>query len=213
MYNSISTHFHYESIIQKSRFIVDIFPINSEEEAKLLLQEIRKKYYDATHHCSAYRLYPEALREHSSDDGEPAGTAGKPMLNVLQHRDLVQVLAIVTRYFGGIKLGTGGLVRAYGGTLSEALDAALAEHLLVRHSPHALFQLTIPYDLLGVMENDWQDRPYIIQERTFSEAVTITIAIPENEAVTFSTRVTELSAARIQIESLGITSIASPIKP
>lgn len=141
MYFSIKEPFHYETVIKKSRFICDLIPVNDAEEAKDALATIRKRYYDATHHCSALRLGTTGtLQEQSNDDGEPAGTAGRPMLHVLQQRDLTNLLAVVTRYFGGIKLGTGGLTRAYGGTLAESVSAApivayVAHHAILSKSP------------------------------------------------------------------------------
>ena len=102
-----------EIIEKKSRFIAEVYPIESEEQAAQILEETRKKYWDARHHCWAYVLGRNPAAERMSDDGEPAGTAGKPILEVIRGRKLTDVLVIVTRYFGGTLLGTGGLVRAY----------------------------------------------------------------------------------------------------
>ena len=108
--------------IKKSRFINMVFHIETEEEADAILAEIRKKHYKATHVCWAYVLNTNPRRQKASDDGEPSGTAGKPILEVIDHRDLKDVLVVVIRYFGGIKLGTGGLIRAYGGGASDVLN-------------------------------------------------------------------------------------------
>ena len=115
-----------EQIIEKkSKFICDLIYVSSEKEVEESLQEIRKKYYDAKHHCFAYRLQNKnGIIEKSSDDGEPSGTAGAPMLNLLTKNELVNCLAIVTRYFGGILLGTGGLVRAYSEVTKNAIESA-----------------------------------------------------------------------------------------
>ena len=99
---------------KKSKFIANLFPVSSQSEAEELIKNIRKKYYDARHNCIAYRVIEnEQILEKSSDDGEPSGTAGAPMLDILKSNNLCNVLVVVTRYFGGILLGTGGLVRAY----------------------------------------------------------------------------------------------------
>lgn len=112
-----------EIVEKKSKFIGDLFYIESSEEAENKIKAIKKKYFDAKHHCIAYRTIENGqIIEKSSDDGEPSGTAGAPMLNILQKNNLVNVLIVVTRYFGGILLGTGGLVRAYSNTLLQAIE-------------------------------------------------------------------------------------------
>lgn len=108
---------------RKSKFIANLFPIESVEEAEELIKEVRKRYHDARHNCIAYRIVEKnQLIEKSSDDGEPSGTAGAPMLNILQKNNLANILIVVTRYFGGILLGTGGLVRAYSDSLLQAME-------------------------------------------------------------------------------------------
>ncbi len=110
---------------KKSRFIANIFYVKDLEEVEQRLKEVRAKYFDASHHCYAFRVEQEnMIKEKQSDDGEPAGTAGLPMLNILQKNELVNVLVIVTRYFGGTLLGTGGLVRAYSLAVQKALESA-----------------------------------------------------------------------------------------
>lgn len=111
-----------ELLEKKSKFIANLFYIESVKEAEEIISKTRKKYFDARHNCIAYRVMENNLVEKSSDDGEPSGTAGLPMLNILQKNNLVNVLVIVTRYFGGILLGTGGLVRAYSNTLLQAIE-------------------------------------------------------------------------------------------
>lgn len=114
-----------ELIVQKSKFICNLIKVNSKQEAEEKIKEIKKKYFDARHNCIAYRVIEnESIIEKSNDDGEPSGTAGAPMLNIIQKNDLLNVLVIVTRYFGGILLGTGGLVRAYSDSTILALNNA-----------------------------------------------------------------------------------------
>ena len=120
---TISENSTYEIVEKKSKFIANLIYIESKEEAENVIKEYKKKYYDARHNCYAYRvLNQDEIYEKSSDDGEPSGTAGAPMLNLLQKNDLCNVIIIVTRYFGGILLGTGGLVRAYSGATTGAID-------------------------------------------------------------------------------------------
>lgn len=111
---TIKDNVQLELVEKKSRFIANLFYVESTQEAENVIKEIRKKYYDAKHNCIAYRIIEnERIEERANDDGEPSGTAGAPMLNILQKNNLANILIIVTRYFGGILLGTGGLVRAY----------------------------------------------------------------------------------------------------
>lgn len=122
---TIKDNAHAEILEKKSKFIATLWNIESAEEAEKIIRQTRKKYYDARHNCFAYRVMEERnVREKFSDDGEPSGTAGAPMLNILQKNNLANVLVIVTRYFGGILLGTGGLLRAYSDSLISAINKA-----------------------------------------------------------------------------------------
>lgn len=123
-YHSIKNDASAELVVQRSRFICDIFRVETEKDALERLASVKKKYPDATHHCYAYSVGLEAVYKRHSDDGEPSGTAGMPILSVIEHHGLRGVLAVVTRYFGGVKLGAGGLVRAYSKACSEAVEAA-----------------------------------------------------------------------------------------
>ncbi len=127
---------------KKSRFIADIFYVQNVEEAEACIQKVKKRYFDARHHCYAYRIIEEnGVKEKQSDDGEPSGTAGGPMLNILLRNDLCQVLVVVTRYFGGTLLGTGGLARAY----SEATLQAIQNSKIVKQELGYEIELTIDY--------------------------------------------------------------------
>ena len=122
MFKTISNDSEAEIIEKKSKFIANIFYVETREEAEEKIKEIKKKYFDARHNCFAYSIFTkDRIIERFSDDGEPSGTAGAPMLNILSSQNLRNVVVIVTRYFGGILLGTGGLVRAYTGAVQEAL--------------------------------------------------------------------------------------------
>ena len=127
---TIRRDYQKEIVIEKSRFICTLKKVASEEEAQEFIKAMKKEYWDATHNCSAYLV--DALAQRSSDDGEPSGTAGIPMLEVLKKNDLVGTACVVTRYFGGIKLGAGGLVRAYSSSVAGALkECGLAERVLM----------------------------------------------------------------------------------
>lgn len=125
-YKTIYSNTSSEVVEKKSKFIANLIYVESKEEAESKIREYKKKYHDARHNCSAYRILDKGvIYEKSSDDGEPSGTAGAPMLNILQKNELCNVLIIVTRYFGGILLGTGGLVRCYSDSLIKAIDKSL----------------------------------------------------------------------------------------
>lgn len=122
---TIEKNVESQIVEKKSKFIANLIRVNNQEEAEKKIKEIRKKYYDARHHCVAYRVYElDRLIEKLSDDGEPSGTAGGPMLNILRNQNIGNVLIVVTRYFGGILLGTGGLVRAYSEATIKAIEIA-----------------------------------------------------------------------------------------
>ena len=121
---SIKENIQTELVVKKSKFICNLIKVETQEEAENMIKKMKKKYYDARHNCVAYRVMEnEQIVEKSSDDGEPSGTAGGPMLNILQKNNLCNILVVVTRYFGGILLGTGGLVRAYSDATLQAIDS------------------------------------------------------------------------------------------
>jgi uncharacterized YigZ family protein len=131
-----------ELVVKKSRFLAHLAPVADVAEADVVVAAVRKEHWDARHHCVALVVGTHADRQRSTDDGEPSGTAGVPMLEVLRHRDVTDVVAVVTRYFGGVLLGAGGLVRAYSSAVSDALDAARVVRRAVRtqvtvEAPHA----------------------------------------------------------------------------
>lgn len=129
---SIESNISSEIVEKKSKFICNLIKVQSQEEAEKMIKQIRKKYFDARHNCIAYRVYEEdKIVEKASDDGEPSGTAGGPMLNILRNQNLINVLVVVTRYFGGILLGTGGLVRAYSEATLEAIEKAIKIKLIL----------------------------------------------------------------------------------
>ncbi|MFC7789033.1 YigZ family protein [Microbacterium sp. MAHUQ-60] len=154
---TIAAPIEHELVIRKSRFIAQISPVASAEDADETIAAVRRRHWDARHHCSAQVTGLDGDRARSSDDGEPSGTAGIPMLEVLRRRDLTDVVAVVTRYFGGTKLGAGGLVRAYSSAVSEALDRAS----LVDRRVLAQVTIAVPHADAGRLDNllrDWTSR-------------------------------------------------------
>lgn len=155
--STIAAAVEHELVIRKSRFIAHVAPVASPQDADDRIAEVRRRYWDARHNCSAQVTGLNGERARSSDDGEPSGTAGMPMLEVLRRRGLTDVVAVVTRYFGGIKLGAGGLVRAYASAVSEALDLAS----LVDRTVLAQLTLAVPHADAGRFDNllrDWTHR-------------------------------------------------------
>lgn len=176
-YESIEKLTKQNTEIKKSLFIAQIAPVNSEEEAQDFILSVKKNMRDATHNCSAYRIGIKQIAERSSDDGEPQGTAGHPMLHVLQTNNLTNVVATVTRYFGGIKLGAGGLTRAYSSSLANALN----DSKIIRFTPHQKIILTVNYTFVGAFENYIKDTDIIVTDRLFTDKVKISmLCLTEN---------------------------------
>lgn len=176
-YESIEKLTKQNTEIKKSLFIAQIAPVNSEKEAQDFILSVKKDMRNATHNCSAYRIGIKQIAERSSDDGEPQGTAGHPMLHVLQANNLTNVVATVTRYFGGIKLGAGGLTRAYSSSLANALN----DSKIIRFTPHQKIILTVNYTFVGAFENYIKDTDIIVTDRLFTDKVKISmLCLTEN---------------------------------
>jgi uncharacterized YigZ family protein len=174
-----SQSMQHEIVIKKSRFITFIHHAETPAAAHEFIQQTRQTYPDARHVCWAFIAgNPYSTTNLScSDDGEPAGTAGKPMLNVLQHSGLGEIVAIVVRYFGGIKLGTGGLVRAYGGVVNEALDLTPRQVKV----PLLTFQLSVPYPLEDAVRKLLQRHSASIQQADYATLLTLHAQCPQTE--------------------------------
>lgn len=162
-------------VINKSRFITWLRPVSSREQALAVVDEARALYPDATHHCYAYLLgNPASAQAAMNDDGEPSGTAGKPIFNVIQHKDLSDVLVVVIRYFGGVKLGAGGLVRAY----AAAAEAVLAEVERVEHVPQQQALLTLDFALEQRLRHWAEQHAGCVEQVSYGQAVTMTLRFP-----------------------------------
>lgn len=188
-YYTVKGEGEHEIIIQKSRFIAHVNRATTEEEALNFIQEIKKKHWNATHNCSAYMIGQQNQIQKANDDGEPSGTAGVPMLEVLKKRDLKDTVVVVTRYFGGIKLGAGGLIRAYGKSTSEGINATgVIERKLM-----CTIRTKIDYTWLGKVENELRSSIYQIKEIHYLDQVEIETYVEEDESETFMNWMTELT--------------------
>lgn len=190
-YVTIAGRAQDEFVERKSQFIGYVAPAETEEEALAFLEEIRTKHRDATHNCFAYILKNGVKR--CSDDGEPQGTAGVPILDVLEREGLTDIIAVVTRYFGGIMLGAGGLVRAYAHGAKIGVDAATRKVM----SPAILAQVTMDYNQYGKINNILSKYTVMVQDTQFMENVTMTLLFMEREFQSFCAEVTELTAATV----------------
>ncbi|MFC4337506.1 YigZ family protein [Salininema proteolyticum] len=168
-----------ETVISKSRFLCHLHRIDGEDEARAIIEDHRKEHWNANHNCTAF-VAADGLTARSSDDGEPSGTAGVPMLEALRGRGLTNVLAIVTRHFGGVKLGAGGLVRAYGGAVTAALDRA--ELLEIVHWPR--LRATVDYDHAGPLEALLRSREEVlVSDVDYGSQVALTLAAEDIAAL------------------------------
>lgn len=166
-----------ENVISKSRFIAYIKPVSTENEAKAFIDEIKTKHKDATHNCSAYTVGPKMNIQKANDDGEPSGTAGIPMLEILKKQEIHNVCVVVTRYFGGIKLGAGGLIRAYSGAVRDVIydigRVELREAIPVT--------VTLDYDQTGKFEYELASTTFLLREQFYTDKVSYQIDVVKNE--------------------------------
>jgi len=177
MYKTINKNVSSEIVEKKSKFIANAFYIESREEAEEIIKNQKKKYHDARHNCYAYRvLEDESIIEKSSDDGEPSGTAGAPMLNILSKNEIINTLVIVTRYFGGILLGTGGLVKAY----SEATKNAIEYAELTEIEEGYTYKVEINYSDLDSFKYFMKNNKIKILKEEYFENVLLNIFVPKN---------------------------------
>ena len=196
-YKSVKQRSEAEDTVNRSRFIGRCFPVDSEEAALCLLGDIRKKHWDATHNCFAYRIGENAAARFS-DDGEPGGTAGKPIMDVLTGRGLTNVLCVVTRYFGGILLGAGGLVRAY----SKSAAEAVAKAGVVSYLPGTVLDIPMDYSRYGALEGFIRANAEV-RNVAFAQNVVVTVAVEDTNLLKFMKEVTERSDGRCTPVTIG----------
>ena len=183
--------FSAEYEIKKSRFIAHVKHVETEESAREFLQTIRKKYFDATHNCSAWILGENGNLQKSNDDGEPGGTAGNPILETIKKNDLTNTAVVVTRYFGGIKLGAGGLIRAYSHTAALGIESAK----ILRMTTFQKVSLTLEYNFLATVENFLRKKNIRVENSDYADVVTLNILIVPAQVENFLTELTDLTAA------------------
>ncbi len=194
-YYTVKGYGEHEIIIEKSRFIAYINRATTEEEAQNFILEIKKKHRDANHNCSAYIIGENDHIQKANDDGEPSGTAGVPILEVLKKKKLKDTVVVITRYFGGIKLGAGGLIRAYGKSTSEGLNATkIVERTLMR-VVHTKFD----YTWLGKVENELRSSVYKIKEIKYLDSVEVETYVEEGQKQQFIDWMIELTNGKSEI--------------
>ena len=182
MYNTIKENASYEIVEKKSKFIGNVFYVESKEEAEKIIKEQKKKYHDARHNCWAYRVLDDNnVVEKSSDDGEPSGTAGAPMLNILSKENIVNTLVIVTRYFGGILLGTGGLFKAY----SESTKLALEQAKITKIEEGYIHKIEINYSDLDSFKYYLKNNEIKLVKEEYFENVVLYTFMPKNKTQCF----------------------------
>jgi len=181
---------------KKSRFISSVMPVEEEAKAIQFINEIRAKYWDATHNCYAYSILSDTLVQRYSDDGEPSGTAGLPILEIIKRTEIQNAVVVVTRYFGGTLLGAGGLVRSYSKSAAEGIHNAK----IVFKKPYRAITVNVDYHLSGKISNYLLSNDYLIKDTVYNEQVSYTILIELLNIDRFCKSIVELTNARAFIE-------------
>ncbi|KRK93544.1 YigZ family protein [Companilactobacillus futsaii] len=207
-YKTIAQTGSHEKDIKKSRFIAHVAQVFSEDEANDFIKKIRQQESGATHNCTAFIVKENVLIERMSDDGEPSGTAGSPILNVLQQQELQNVAVVVTRYFGGIKLGAGGLIRAYSSTTAEAVK----EIGLVENRIQQGFELTIPYHLFDKFDNYAKNEKINLENKQFTTDIKCEIYLDLNVVDQAVQNIKDLFQNQIQLKETQKTYKQVPIE-
>ena len=204
---TIAKDIRTELVISKSRFICSLKKVKTEEEAQEFIRAVKKEFWDATHNCSAYVI--DEQHQRSSDDGEPSGTAGMPMLGVLRKQELQQVAAVVTRYFGGIKLGAGGLVRAYAGSVSQAVEeAGLAKKVRM-----GLYSFSCAPGEAGKITNLlYQQQIFSLTDTVYESRVQFTLRMPEERRIQAETWLTDALQQQTELTEAGFEFEEVPVR-
>ncbi|MFD5730879.1 MULTISPECIES: YigZ family protein [unclassified Streptomyces] len=195
-YRTVARAGVHESEINRSRFLCALAPAATEEEAQEFIARVRREHPTATHNCYAYVIGADASVQKASDDGEPGGTAGVPMLQMLTRREVCYAVAVVTRYYGGVKLGAGGLIRAYGGVVGEALDA-LGTRTRRRFR---LATVTVGHQRAGRLENELRATGRTVREVRYAADVAIEIALPDADVEAFRRWLADATAGEASVE-------------
>ena len=193
--------------IKKSKFICHVKRVSSEEEARDFINTIKKEHYKATHNCSAFIIGEHSDIKRTSDDGEPSGTAGVPMLGVLENHHITNSCVVVTRYFGGIKLGAGGLIRAYAGSVAQAVR----EIGLVEIKEQVVLGITLTYSQYQEFANFLKDNQLVEQDPMFTDQVTTTIFVDKEDTPSITAALAEFYNGKVIIEDQGIREVEVPL--
>lgn len=196
-----------ELIVKKSRFICMVQRVASEDDAREKLTALKKQYWDANHNCSAWIVGPRGELRRSNDDGEPGGTAGAPMLHVLDTRGVTDTLAVVTRYFGGTLLGAGGLIRAYGQAVSNAIDAVG----IVERVPLTVVAVETEHDEAGRLENLLRHTSWRVSNIDYGPQVTFQLPLGEAEIDLFRAWLSETTSGRCEAIEIGMDVVEVPV--
>ncbi|PTJ05009.1 YigZ family protein [Staphylococcus simulans] len=205
---TIKQEYVIENVINKSRFIAHIKPVESEDEAKAFIDEVKKEHRDATHNCSAYTIGDSMLIQKANDDGEPSGTAGVPMLEILKKLETHNTAAVVTRYFGGIKLGTGGLIRAYSGAVRDAIKEGGRVEL--RNAIPTT--VTISYEQTGIFEYELQSTNFILRDTMYTDKVSYRIDVLEDDYEDFINFLNRITAGTFELDEEQVTRLPFDIE-
>lgn len=197
-YATIARSATAEIEVKRSRFLCHVVRVEDDSSARAVIIEARKRHHDARHHCSAFVLGSDSLVQRSNDDGEPSGTAGAPMLEVLNGHGISDIVAVVTRYFGGTLLGAGGLVRAYGDAVGSALDVAGVQERWLQQ----ILEISVPAADAGRVDNQLRSVASI-RDVAYREEAVFTVAIAMEEVETFAGRVAQLTAGTARIQERG----------
>ncbi|MFJ2821445.1 YigZ family protein [Streptomyces toxytricini] len=189
-YATVAREGAHETEVNRSRFLCSLAPAATEQEAQDFVARIRREHPAATHNCYAYVIGADAAVQKAGDDGEPGGTAGVPMLQMLMRRDIRYAVAVVTRYYGGVKLGAGGLIRAYGGAVGEALD----ELGTVTRRRYRLATVTVDHQRAGKTQNDLRSTGRTVVGLRYGAAVQIEVALPEADLPAFEAWLADTTA-------------------
>lgn len=209
-YYSIEAPIIHEIEIKKSRFVTYLIPIKNEADFQEELAAIRKEHYKATHHCQAFILGDDSMIQRMSDDGEPAGTAGVPMLEVLKQQHLTYVMAVVVRYFGGVKLGSGGLIRAYSNAVSEALKEAT----IIKNINQMMVNVGLRYDQMDSFTYymSQTELPITLKDTVYTDTVTFNLAINLEAVTEVHDELTNRFSGQLSWTKLGEQTVNLPVR-
>jgi len=198
-YKTVKGYGQAEIEIKKSRFIAYVERVESEEMAVAFIEQIKKKHWDARHNSSAYIVGENDQHQRADDDGEPSGTAGKPILEIIKKSGLKDTVIVVSRYFGGIKLGAGGLIRAYG----KSASAGIKEASIIERQGHTRIAAEIDYNLLGMLENQLRQQGYIIADKQFADKITLIVLEKLGQEEVVKQKITDWTAGQVEFAHVG----------